>query len=37
VEIYRAKVMEKLEARGLSSTVRIAIAAGLEPLSERRA
>jgi two-component system response regulator FixJ len=37
VEIYRAKVMEKLEARGLSSAVRIAIAAGLEPLSERRA
>jgi two-component system response regulator FixJ len=37
VEIYRAKVMEKLQARGLSSAVRIAIAAGLEPLNERRA
>jgi len=37
VEIYRAKVMEKLGARGLSSAVRIAIAAGLEPLNERRA
>jgi two-component system response regulator FixJ len=37
VEIYRAKVMEKLQARGLSSAVRVAIAAGLEPLQERRA
>jgi two-component system response regulator FixJ len=37
VEIYRAKVMEKLQARGLSSAVRVAIAAGLEPLRERRA
>jgi two-component system response regulator FixJ len=36
VEIYRAKVMEKLQARGLSAAVRIAIAAGLEPLEERR-
>ena len=37
VEIYRAKVMEKLQARGLSAAVRVAIAAGLEPLQERRA
>jgi two-component system response regulator FixJ len=37
VEIYRAKIMEKLQARGLSSAVRTAIAAGLEPLAERRA
>ncbi|MDB5459335.1 MAG: two component transcriptional regulator, LuxR family [Caulobacteraceae bacterium] len=37
VEIYRAKVMDKLEARGLSAAVRIAITAGLEPLEERRA
>jgi two-component system response regulator FixJ len=32
VEIYRANVMEKLDARGLSTAVRIALAAGLEPL-----
>ena len=36
VEIYRAKVMTKLQARGLSAAVRLAIDAGLEPLSERR-
>jgi hypothetical protein len=30
-------VMDKLGARGLSSAVRVAIAAGLEPLHERRA
>ena len=35
VEIYRAKVMTKLQARGLSAAVRMAIDAGLEPLSER--
>ena len=36
VEIYRAKVMTKLQARGLSAAVRLAIDAGLEPLSEQR-
>lgn len=34
VEIYRANVMDKLEARGLSSAVRLALAAGLEPLPD---
>jgi two-component system, LuxR family, response regulator FixJ len=37
VEIYRANVMEKLQVRGLSAAVRVAITAGLEPLGERRA
>jgi two-component system response regulator FixJ len=32
VEIYRANVMEKLGARSLSTAVRIALAAGIEPL-----
>jgi two-component system response regulator FixJ len=32
VEIYRAKVMEKLGVRGLSSAVRLALAAGVTPL-----
>jgi len=32
VEIYRANVMEKLDARSLSTAVRLALAAGLEPL-----
>lgn len=36
VEIYRANVMGKLKARGLSTAVRIAMAAGLEPLEEGR-
>jgi two-component system response regulator FixJ len=31
-ESYRAKVMEKLNARGLSAAVRVALAAGMEPL-----
>jgi len=35
VEIYRANVMAKLKARGLSTAVRIAMAAGLSPLEER--
>jgi two-component system response regulator FixJ len=35
VEIYRFKVMEKLQARGLPTAVRIALAAGVEPLEER--
>jgi two-component system response regulator FixJ len=34
VEIYRGKVMEKLQARGLSTAVRLALAAGVEPLEE---
>jgi two-component system response regulator FixJ len=32
VEIYRANVMEKLDARSLSTAVRMALAAGVEPL-----
>ena len=36
VEIYRANVMAKLKARGLSTAVRIAMAAGVQPLGERR-
>jgi two-component system response regulator FixJ len=32
VEIYRANVMDKLDARSLSGAVRIALAAGVEPL-----
>jgi two-component system response regulator FixJ len=36
VEVYRAKVMEKLDARGLSDAIRVAIAAGLQPMTERR-
>lgn len=32
VEIYRANVMEKLDARSLSTAVRTALAAGVEPL-----
>jgi two-component system response regulator FixJ len=34
VEIYRANVMGKLKARGLSTAVRIALAAGVQPLEE---
>jgi two-component system response regulator FixJ len=37
VEIYRANVMEKLDARSLSTAVRIALAAGVEPLVPGRA
>jgi two-component system response regulator FixJ len=33
VEIYRANVMQKLDARSLSAAVRMALAAGLEPLT----
>lgn len=36
VEVYRANVMDKLGARSLSTAVRIAMAAGVQPLSERR-
>jgi len=32
VEIYRANVMDKLDARSLSTAVRIALLAGMEPL-----
>jgi two-component system response regulator FixJ len=35
VEVYRGKVMTKLQARGLSAAVRMAIDAGLEPLPSR--
>ena len=34
VEIYRANVMDKLQARGLSTAVRLALAAGVEPLPD---
>ena len=34
VEIYRANLMGKLKAKGLSNAIRIAIAAGLQPLEE---
>jgi two-component system, LuxR family, response regulator FixJ len=33
VEIYRANVMDKLDAKSLSAAVRIALAAGVEPLA----
>jgi len=36
VEIYRANVMDKLDARSLSTAVRIALAAGVEPLVPSR-
>jgi two-component system response regulator FixJ len=34
VEIYRANVMDKLQARSLSAAIRIALAAGVRPLAE---
>jgi two-component system response regulator FixJ len=34
VEIYRGKVMDKLEVRSLSAAVRLAMAADVEPLAE---
>jgi two-component system, LuxR family, response regulator FixJ len=36
VEIYRANVMDKLDAKSLSAAVRIALAAGIEPLVSGR-
>lgn len=36
VEVHRANVMAKLKARGLSTAVRIALAAGVKPLDEHR-
>ncbi|HLZ75455.1 response regulator transcription factor [Phenylobacterium sp.] len=36
VEIYRANVMDKLDARSLSAAVRIALTAGVEPLAPSR-
>lgn len=36
VEVHRAKIMEKLGVRGLSAAVRMALAAGVEPLDERK-
>jgi two-component system response regulator FixJ len=35
VEVYRANVMDKLGARSLSTAVRIAMAAGVQPLGGR--
>ena len=35
VEFYRANVMEKLDARSLSTAVRMALAARLEPMTPR--
>ena len=35
VEVYRANIMEKLEARGLSTAVRLALLAGVRPLGEK--
>lgn len=32
VEVYRANVMDKLDARSLPTAVRVALAAGLEPM-----
>jgi len=31
VEIHRARVMDKMQARSLSELVRLALAAGIEP------
>lgn len=36
VEVYRAKIMDKLDARGLSSAVRTALMAGVEPLASQK-
>jgi two-component system response regulator FixJ len=35
VEIHRAHVMEKMQARSLSDVVRLALAAGLNPPAKR--
>ena len=37
VEIYRGKMMDKLGVRSVSAAVRLALAAGVEPLPERDA
>jgi len=37
VEVYRANIMDKLEAKGLSVAVRIALLAGVEALGETAA
>jgi two-component system response regulator FixJ len=34
VEIYRANVMDKLQARSFSAAIRIALAAGVQPLAD---
>ncbi len=36
VEVYRANAMEKLQARGLSTAIRLALTAGVQPLEEKR-
>lgn len=35
VEVYRGKLMEKLEVRSLSAALRVALAAGVEPMADR--
>ena len=35
VEMYRANVMDKLQARGLPMAVRLGLAAGLQPVEDR--
>lgn len=36
VEVYRANAMDKLQARGLSTAIRLALTAGVQPLEEKR-
>jgi two-component system response regulator FixJ len=36
VEVYRANAMDKLQARGLSTAIRIALTAGVQPLEQDR-
>jgi two-component system response regulator FixJ len=36
VEVYRANAMDKLHARGLSTAIRLALTAGVQPLEEKR-
>ena len=35
VEIHRARVMDKMGARSLSELIRLALAAGMQPSSDR--
>jgi two-component system response regulator FixJ len=36
VEVYRANAMDKLQSRGLSTAIRLALTAGVQPLEEKR-